>query len=268
MTRGQITVILNDETIWTSTEFNGDMYYKDGHGKEIMETFPKVTTLEEYKEYVKWFNETHYNYNEEELTYELTDMSGIEDENYIFTYEEFLDMRTDYFKKWFEDYLYIKNLSDETVQFIDAKGNVYNLEPMEIAVLNFGEYTDEVPNNGLKLDEELTDELLEDLLESKFSDLDWNFSINHYGNGSQIYISKYSPAGEDFGFEVEGSTVEEIVKEIVKYANDFDAEEHVLLWVEGCGRNGVPGLRALLEDADEIQEMLDKLAEEVSKITK
>ena len=266
MTRGQITVVLNDGVIWTSTEFNGDMYYKDGHGEEIMETFPKVTTLEEYKKYVEDFNRNHHNYDEDVLTYELTDMGEVENEEYIFTYEEFLDMRTDYFKKWFEDYLYIKNLSDETVQFIDREGNVYDLEPMEIAVLNFGEYTDEVPNNGLKLNEKATDEILEDLLESKFSDLGWSFSINHYANGNEIYISKYSPAGEDFGFEVKGTTFEEIAEGIKEYADNFDADEHVLLWVEGCGRNGVPSIRGLIDDANAIQDMLDELVEAVSKI--
>lgn len=266
MTRGQITVILNDRVIWTSTEFNGDMYYENGHGEEIMETFPKVTTLEEYKKYIEDFNKNHHNYNDDVLTYELTDMSEVDNEEYIFTYEEFLDMRTDYFKKWFEDYLYIKNLSDKLVQLVDRNGNVYDLAPMEIAVLNFGEYTDEVPNNGLKLNEKATDEILEDFLENKLSNLGWNFSINHCANGNEIYISKHSPAGEDFGFEIEGTTVEEIIKEIEEYAYNFDADEHAMLWIGSCGRNGVPSIRGLIDDADAIQDMLDELAEAVSKI--
>lgn len=267
MTKGQITAILDNEIIFTSTEFNGDMYYEDGHGEEIMRTFPNVTSLEEYKEYIKWFNETNHNYKEDTLTYELTDMSDVTNEEYIFTYEEFLDMRKDYSKKWFEDYLYIKNLSSKTVQFIDRDGKVYDLEPMKIAVFNFGYYADEIPNNGLKLNEELTRDLYIKLLE-EFEDLrDWEFSIETYANGAGIYISQYSPAGEDFGFSVSAGSLEEVINEICEYAENFDADEHAEMWISCRGTGGVPySIRDLIDDADAIQNMLDNLAEKVKAL--
>lgn len=40
MTRGKSAVILDNEVIWTSTEFNWNMYHSDGgYGKEIMNVY-------------------------------------------------------------------------------------------------------------------------------------------------------------------------------------------------------------------------------------
>lgn len=71
--------------------------------------------------------------------------------------------------------------------------------------------------------------------------------------GKDLYIHKYSNAGEDFGFYVNVPYIENIKR----YARDFDAEEHAQSWIGG---NGAPGLRALLQDADEIKQDLMDLA--------
>ena len=73
-------------------------------------------------------------------------------------------------------------------------------------------------------------------------------------------FSKYSPAGEDFYFEVWYSHVSEIPEKVMEYYEEFDPEEHVMLWAEHAGRNGVPRLRELMEDADAIEEMIRELA--------
>ena len=46
-----------------------------------------------------------------------------------------------------------------------------------------------------------------------------------------------------------------------EYADDFDVDEHVELWIEGRGKNGVPATaRELVEDAEAIRDMLNELA--------
>lgn len=51
------------------------------------------------------------------------------------------------------------------------------------------------------------------------------------------------------------------VKNVREYADGFDVDEHVELWIEGRGKNGVPATaRELVEDAEAIRDMLNELA--------
>lgn len=83
------------------------------------------------------------------------------------------------------------------------------------------------------------------------SDTEWEFIQN-------------SPAGEDFSFDVGADDVhnaDDMVREIHSYANGFDAEDHAKMWIEAQGRvSGVPDLKTLVKDADDIKLMLNKLA--------
>lgn len=77
-------------------------------------------------------------------------------------------------------------------------------------------------------------------------------------------FGQYSPDGEDFNFCVCTSDVngpEDLVREIRSYASDFDAEEHAKMWIEAQGHvSGVPDIKTLVKDADDIKLMLNKLA--------
>ena len=88
----------------------------------------------------------------------------------------------------------------------------------------------------------------------------WGVSwLNDYGD-KYVEFSKYSPAGEDFSFEVLYTHVSEIPKKVMEYYEEFDPEYHASLWADSAGRNGVPRLRELIEDADAIEEMIRELA--------
>ncbi len=85
--------------------------------------------------------------------------------------------------------------------------------------------------------------------------LDW--TVHEYDNGD-VDLEKYSPAGEDFIFSVE---LEDFVENVKKYAADFDQDEHIELWIDSRGKNGVPSrVRELVEDAEAIDKMLQELA--------
>lgn len=79
--------------------------------------------------------------------------------------------------------------------------------------------------------------------------------------GKWLEISKYSGAGEDFRFCVE----KPYIKSIKEYAEDFDVDEHIEMWVEAKqnGVRGVPSVRELVHDAEEIKADLLNFAGEL-----
>lgn len=87
-----------------------------------------------------------------------------------------------------------------------------------------------------------------------------------YEDESGWDIRQASPAGEDFGFFVQSSEVkdaDDFVREVRKFADDFDPYENIEMWVEARknGVGGVPDIRTLVKDADDEQDMLDELAD-------
>lgn len=97
---------------------------------------------------------------------------------------------------------------------------------------------------------------LRDLLEAH----DWKI----YDGGTSWEIEQYSPAGEDFVFCIQhDKSLEKAVEQICEYAMNFDQEEHIAMWLEARtvddNRMNVPSPSELVEDAKEIQGMLDEL---------
>ena len=73
------------------------------------------------------------------------------------------------------------------------------------------------------------------------------------------YVSQFTPAGEDWGYEVEK------LKDIVDIAEGFDPEEEFETWVEvkRGGIAGVPKIPELWEDQLWKQETLNKVLEAI-----
>lgn len=250
MIRFQIAVI-KDGVIYTSIEFNGGGYW-DWHGKNVYAALQNITTVEEWKEYVTKFNSETFKYDEE-LHYE------IEDE-----YDDYLDMSEEYFKKWFSDYIYIKNIDEDEVEFITENGKTM-LEPNDMGVFYFG--TRLVPGTDDEYECIKEPLMLNAKLLDKLGTHGWH--IDDYGD-NRFYFSKCSPAGQDFGFEVEGDDIEEIADNIYRYYDDFDPSYEAYLWLDetGHGRNGAPyDMKDLYEDMvaceDMILELHDIIEEEM-----
>lgn len=106
------------------------------------------------------------------------------------------------------------------------------------------------------------------MLEQKYIDvlekMDWRV-VAYSDDGSEVEIESFSPAGEDIVFSVSTKDFPRAVKE---YACDFDPDEHVEMWVEAKinGRQGIPSIRELVFDADNIENMLSSLAMELRKV--
>lgn len=125
MTRGQIAVVLPDGRLLTSVEFNGDMYLSY-HGKNVVDELNYVESEDDYRTLVEEFNEKNFGYKERPLFFDCDD--------------SYFDMSTDYFDKWFSDYVYIKNLSDKPVVFTDTQGRKIQIDSDVVAAFNFGEF--------------------------------------------------------------------------------------------------------------------------------
>lgn len=107
---------------------------------------------------------------------------------------------------------------------------------------------------------ELGDEVNIDDLLDKAEELGW--CVNE--SDTEWEFIQNSPAGEDFFFVISASNVhnaDDMVHEVRSYANGFDTEEHAKMWIEAQRRvSGVPDLKTLVKDADDIKLMLNKLA--------
>ena len=182
MTRGQIVLITNDG-LYTTIEFNGNMYY-DWYGKQVIEKLENIKSYEEYKQFVEEFNAENFEY-EDELIYEL---ARTDTEEGVKTINKLLTMGKDYFDNWSSDYLYIKNISDENWEItLDDDDWTITLRPGEICSLNFGNLDDKWDgNNKLK-------RLVKDSIVEAIESLGWSVEQDE----DYITIEQWSPAGED-----------------------------------------------------------------------
>ncbi len=120
MTRGKIIYIDRDERVFSSIEFNGDMY-PDGNADRILEMFEAgfFTSYNNYESFVIRFNKSHYGYEEELI--------------HPFTYEE--ERVIDVTENW-TDYLYIINNSDREWVINDKNGASF-LDKRTLGIVRF-----------------------------------------------------------------------------------------------------------------------------------
>lgn len=113
---------------------------------------------------------------------------------------------------------------------------------------------------GIKLSDELTD-----IIEKH----DW--SIDYEDDGT-IYLSKYSPAGQDFGFYIEKvESIEEFADKIYDQYNEYDVSEAAYLWLDesGHGTNGAPyDMKDLYEDMEACEQNILELYELIQEAIK
>lgn len=257
MTRFQIVAIFNDK-ILTAGEFNGDGYFENGHGEELCAKFPEVKTEEDYRKVVKDMNDQYFEY-EGDLIYNINNqINGCD----IFDFHTLQNKVNEnnihlYYEVWFSDYLYIINLSNKDKEIIDENNIRITLKPNGWITINFGElYEQDDPNYEIKCRNNCEVDRFS-WFEEVCENQGWNVSV--YEN--DIELSKYSPAGEDFSFIIDAN--DDLQRQVEEYANNFDVDEHVKMWIDGPGAPG--SIRELLEDAEWIDEDLQDLAKALTK---
>ena len=122
--------------------------------------------------------------------------------------------------------------------------------------------------------EEIRNKELEQLLENA-DGLNWSYTIYqepegtyngwHCNERNYVELEKYSPAGEDFGMIIDfdiDNTLDSFLENLKAYSENFDIDEHVEMWIPERGNSGCPsGIRELVEDAENIQDMIVELWE-------
>lgn len=138
MTRGKFVVITDDKVLSTF-EFNGDMYYTDyGHGPEVIERLGRVNNTDDLNKEVREFNENNHKYE-------------MDDGDTFFECQNPIDFSDDYFGYWFSDYLYIKSLASTEKVIKDRDGNEHTVLPNQIVVFDFGHLYGIVADDGKTL---------------------------------------------------------------------------------------------------------------------
>lgn len=86
---------------------------------------------------------------------------------------------------------------------------------------------------------------------------DHGFDVAQQEDGGW-YIHQYTPAGEDWGFDLHS------LAELHEYAENFDPEEEFIMWANAKkdGTQGIPGIPELWDDQLWKQEILKECANE------
>jgi len=106
----------------------------------------------------------------------------------------------------------------------------------------------------------MTEKLKEAMIERAES-MDW---IWHNCTDGSIELESRSPAGKNLIVSLCGK---DVIREMRQYTNDFEPDEHAEMWVENRGKRSVPdSIGILIDDADEIQKMLEVLADELESL--
>jgi len=141
MTRGTF-ILLENERIQKSVEFNGDMY-PGGHYEEAVELLDTVFTTEDFKEIVKKFNSNNHQYGDKLIL----DYETYSDSNFYGINYELINFDENYFECFFSDYLYLRNISNRNFRIILASDfkDIVILPPNKTMVFNFGRRVKEYP---------------------------------------------------------------------------------------------------------------------------
>lgn len=135
MTRGTAYLFLGGNVVYSSIEFNGDMYFDGcGYGSEMMEAIKYCDDWESFAERIREFNENHHKYQDELWVYESNHLDCVEYEEDSIT----VDLKKNYFDNFFSDYIFIKNAAEKKIIFLTRDKVRIVLMPGEVTAFNFG----------------------------------------------------------------------------------------------------------------------------------
>lgn len=102
------------------------------------------------------------------------------------------------------------------------------------------------------------------ILLAKAEELGWWSSAwieESQNNRTYVEMGQHSPAGEDFSMIIDFDAEDQCSSfrdSLESYYEDFDIDEHIEMWVEAkrSGTSGVPSIRRLVKDAEDIDDMI------------
>ena len=196
MTKGKL-VLLTDDSIYVSVEFNGDMFYR-GHGRRVLELLYLVNSVEDFERCLKKFNAEAFQYPYDEYDDDSYDCGLIEKHWFRFLKQP-LYLRESYNYHWSSDYLYIRNISGFPVSVFCKRMDI-EIENNQTGVFYFGDlptspvfYTEmeyafgNIPKEHYESLALISDEERKEL---EVSGIDTNRVVDIYANYEAIGISE------------------------------------------------------------------------------
>lgn len=247
MTRGKMFLI-TDTKILQSCEFNGGCYLEDegAVGPTIINGLHNINTEEEFKDFLIYFNQENYGYTHE-LCYDITEEVAQD--------EEFWNMKKAYYDKFFSDYIYIKNASNEEV-VIETENYYLYLEKGNVAVVYFGVYTNTCEDYSDNIKKEEANKKTIEKIIKKIKELGWSVTED----GDTIEIEDWMRAGEDMLFYCSRDS---IIEDIKKFSDIYDPDEHARENIKGGDPRSV---QFILDDAKEFANKLDDLCDALEEL--
>jgi hypothetical protein len=133
-TRGT-AFLVTDKYILETVEFNGDMY-RDGLGQEMVNILNEVKNVNDFKEGVDNFNKENHDYEGFDLSTLRVRVNYIEENTRGEDIIKFTD--ENYFKLYFSDWTFWKNLSSKDITFQTREYGKVRLNKGEVVAICFG----------------------------------------------------------------------------------------------------------------------------------
>lgn len=134
MTRGT-AFLVTDKYILETLEFNGDMY-RDGCGQEMVNILHEVKNVNDFKEGIDSFNKENHDYKGFDLSTLRVRNDYIEENTRGEDIVKFTD--DNYFKLYFSDWTFWKNLSSKDITFKTREGASILLKKGGVVSICFG----------------------------------------------------------------------------------------------------------------------------------
>lgn len=135
MTRGKF-ILLTDHQVYESIEFNGGMY-PNGLGDKAFKMLKEIETENDFIKMINNFNTENYNYDGE-LIFDMSYMNDNPKFPGFFDKPNFINFNNGYFERFFSDWIFIKNISNDDVKFKDRNRNEDILKVRETIRLHYG----------------------------------------------------------------------------------------------------------------------------------
>lgn len=141
-TRGT-AILLKEDKILASVEFNGDMY-PHGYGDEFFEGLSKVTDTQGFQDFLDNFNDNNFQYDDEDVIYEYSNEDFYSDRGQARRYIDLGKKRI-----FSSDWLFFKNLTENIISIEARRGDKWKLTQISPGdTLRF--HFDAFPEKGIK----------------------------------------------------------------------------------------------------------------------
>lgn len=139
MTRG-IFVLITDDGVYRSVEFNGDMYPQEpGYGEDIIWRLSQVTDVKDFENTVANFDSENFGYAEKGGDDDLVwEMAGPFNKKFT------IDFSGNFYHYWGADYIYVKSLATKPREIFENKKEYSIINPGEIQIFDFGNHLETI----------------------------------------------------------------------------------------------------------------------------